>query len=266
MSDYTFRFGTYPGTIMKNGTSNHVYKGYTPLHMQPWELPHVDSLSVSIGGQTTTMGLPNKPASKSLIFDYGGPIRKFKISGRRYDNEPAGVDYNGNPYYISNMDFLHNQFNLVRRIGGGYDCYVGLSWLLSCMQVTLCGYVLQIEAPIGDDRFINTNLMGNLRTTNSGTYPVSVDDARFNITNPQLGDYTYIKANDGFGNGTYFYNHNVEEKWVKSYSTPGGINVALTGMSAEITNEEEGIMSYSLDLSERRATGSAYYKPFTEVE
>ena len=71
-------------------------------YLCPWELKHVESISVTISGQTSTMGIPNKPASRTQIFDTGGAIRTIKISGKRYDYEEN----------VSNWDFIYNQYNV----------------------------------------------------------------------------------------------------------------------------------------------------------
>jgi hypothetical protein len=119
------------------------------LYFCPWELKHVTSITMTVNGNTAKIGIPNKPASRSQIFDTGGAIRTFKISGIRYDAEET----------IPNIDFIHKELNFARDpiLGGNREyCYVGLSWLFSKMQVVLKGYQFYIgNADPTDKRFIH---------------------------------------------------------------------------------------------------------------
>ena len=90
------------------------------------------------------MGIPNKPASRTQIFDTGGAVRTIKISGKRYDNEEA----------VSNWDFIYTQFNVAKDSeykGKDEYTYIGISWLLSTIQVLLRGYTFNIRSSGMDD-------------------------------------------------------------------------------------------------------------------
>ena len=150
-SGFKYRFGTYGSKqpLKNNGTD--VIIQNTRVYLCPWQLKHVDTISVSVGGSTATMGIPNKPQSRTQIFDTSGPTLTFKISGRRYEQEET----------ISNWDFVNTQFNFQQDeefgvpASGELYCYIGLNWLLSCMQILLKGYVLYIDnSKPNDTRFI----------------------------------------------------------------------------------------------------------------
>lgn len=212
-SNYTFRFGTYGSKQMLNYNGREWYKdkdgNLHHVYLCPWELKHVDSISVSVSGTTSTMGIPNKPSSRTQIFDTSGAVLTFKINGRRYDQEEA----------ISNWDFVNTQFNFQEDPVFGKPlgpdnpsednkyCYVGLNWLLSCMQILLKGYLLYID---------NTDM----------------DDLRF-----------IFKRSD-------------------SSPPEEGYNVALTQVSATFSDQEPGLLEYSLTLVMRFKRGESLYRPY----
>ena len=152
-SKYKFRFGTYgSNSPFKYKGINVVTSEGDKVYLCPWELKHVDSITVSCSGSTATMGIPNQPQSRTQIFDTSGCVRTFKISGRRYDWEED----------ISNWDFVNKQYNFAKdpALGDspqsdGKYCYIGLNWLLQNMQVLLKGYVFSIiNTDYNDNRFI----------------------------------------------------------------------------------------------------------------
>lgn len=100
----------------------------------PWELKHVTGIQQSITGNTITIGIPNKPATRTQIFDTMGPMRTIKISGVRNDHEED----------ISNYDFINTQNNYVT-YNGRTRVQVGIAWLLSTMQVNKKGYLYEVE-------------------------------------------------------------------------------------------------------------------------
>lgn len=153
-SRYKFRFGTYGSKqpFMFNGS--YVMIDGKKVYLCPWQLKHVDTITLSVQGSTATMGIPNKPSSRTQIFDTSGPTLTFKISGRRYEQEEA----------ISNWDFVNTQFNFQEDeefgipASGQQYCYIGLNWLLSCMQILLKGYIFYIDnSNTNDTRFIFQN-------------------------------------------------------------------------------------------------------------
>ncbi len=150
---YTFKnFNFVFKKITKEATiiPKYMSVGGEKIYLCPWELKHIDSITMSLAGSTSTMGVPNKPASRTQIFDTGGPVRTFKISGRRYDWEEN----------VSNWDFVNTQFNLAS--DSEYPSihpytYVGLSWLLSTMQILLKGYQFYIgNDDTTDKRFLSS--------------------------------------------------------------------------------------------------------------
>lgn len=150
-SKYKFRFGTYGSKQPLKNNNEIVMVDGKKVYLCPWQLKHVDSITMSVSGSTQTMGIPNKPQSRTQIFDTSGPTLTFKITGRRYEQEEA----------ISNWDFVNTQFNFqsdeeFRNPASGQKyCYIGLNWLLSCMQILLKGYVFYIDnSDPNDTRFI----------------------------------------------------------------------------------------------------------------
>jgi hypothetical protein len=151
MNDYTFYFGTYNQAF--NIAYDHPWAQMPPsltdvpagsINLRPWKLSHVKSFQESVQGQTTTIGLPNKPSECAYVFDLGGPVRTFTIQGIRYDSEEE----------VSNLDFIHNQFNRVTltevsSVGtdgheSEYGYSIGIEWLTSVMQSIKKGYLFQI--------------------------------------------------------------------------------------------------------------------------
>lgn len=149
--DYQYYFGVKPtlyslsspidprDTASKSNLAN-------PLSLRPWELKHVTSFSESTGSKTSTIGLPNKPAECTFIYDAWGPVRTFSIDFDRYDNEEQ----------VSNLDFVHTQFcdyliyptfNVPHKgsstSGEGLKVVsIGLEWMLSFMQAISQGFIL----------------------------------------------------------------------------------------------------------------------------
>lgn len=146
----------------------------------PWELKHVTSLDVGLTGQSTTIGIPNKPCECAMVYDIGGPVRTFKISGLRYDCEED----------ISNYDFIHQQFNhrrgipyIVPFVGTEYitsnDWSVGIEWLASVMQTILKGYVFTIDANDDESRI------------KSGSYIVGLTSFSYSLSSSDYSKMTY---------------------------------------------------------------------------
>ena len=201
-SKFKFRFGTYGSKSPFKYNGADVYIGDKKVYLCPWELKHVDSITMSVSGSTATMGIPNMPASRTQIFDTAGCVRTFKITGRRYDWEEE----------ISNWDFVNTQFNLAvdpdfgRPAPREYYCYVGLNWLLSCMQVLLKGYVFSIvNTDITDLRFIYSNPEKRTGIPDVG-YNVALTgvSVTFSDTEPGLMEYS-LTLTERFKRGENFY-------------------------------------------------------------
>lgn len=203
-SKYKFRFGTYgSNSPFKYKGQNIVTQDGYNVYLCPWELKHVDSITMSVQGTTATMGIPNKPSSKTQIFDTSGCVRTFKISGRRYDWEEE----------ISNWDFVNTQYNFAKDqdIGDspspdGKFCYIGLNWLLSNMQVLLKGYVFSIiNSDQTDNRFIYKNPVITSGMPDQG-YNVALIglSANFSESEPGLLEYT-LTVVERFQRGDTFY-------------------------------------------------------------
>lgn len=226
--------------IVDDGTGK-TMKAYTC----PWELKHVDSITMSISGQTSTMGVPNKPASRTQIFDTGGPVRTFKISGRRYDWEEA----------VSNWDFVNTQLNVAK--DSVYDdkkyVYVGMSWLLSNMQVLLKGYTFNIvNSDVDDKRFIFTAMP----STSDCISVEDIEDVPSNSNGTYTGIMYYITKEKKF--------YKQGEKALAEYPVPEdtGYNVALTAFSASFSESEPGLMEYSITAVERFKNGDKLYNVY----
>lgn len=146
---YKYYFGTYAnGFTLTNPHTEYTAKGKSTvgsgaITLRPWELKHVDSISEGITAQASTIGVPDKPAECTYVFDTGGPVRQFTINGRRYDYEEK----------VSNLDFIHTQFNAIPmeyyvpfkkgKITSAYYYSVGIEWLTSNMQSTLKGFTFK---------------------------------------------------------------------------------------------------------------------------
>lgn len=226
--------------LVDDGTGT-LMKAYTC----PWELKHVDSITMSISGQTSTMGVPNKPASRTQIFDTGGPVRTFKISGRRYDWEEE----------VSNWDFVNTQLNVAK--DSVYTdkkyVYVGMSWLLSNMQVLLKGYTFNIvNSDVNDKRFIFTAMP----STSDCITVEDIGDVPSNSDGIYTGIMYYITKEKKF--------YKQGEKALVEYPVPEdtGYNVALTAFSASFSESEPGLMEYSITAVERFKNGDKLYNVY----
>lgn len=226
--------------LVDDGTGK-TMKAYTC----PWELKHVDSITMSISGQTSTMGVPNKPASRTQIFDTGGPVRTFKISGRRYDWEEE----------VSNWDFVNTQLNVAK--DSVYTdkkyVYVGMSWLLSNMQVLLKGYTFNIvNSDVDDKRFIFTAMP----STSDCITVKNIEDIPSNSNGTYTGIMYYITDEKKF--------YKQGEKALAEYPVPEdtGYNVALTAFSASFSESEPGLMEYSITAVERFKNGDKLYNVY----
>ncbi|MFA5744505.1 MAG: hypothetical protein WC936_06855 [Candidatus Nanoarchaeia archaeon] len=170
------------------------------IYLCPWELKHVDSISMSISGTTSTMGLPDKPASRTQIFDTSGPVRTFKITGKRYDWEET----------ISNWDFINTELNFATDVdignspdGHGY-CYIGISWLFSKIQVVQKGYCFYIgNTDSTDNRFIYFVPDGS-ESQKGWNVAVTAMSATFSDTVPGLLEYS-ITLTERFKYGETLY-------------------------------------------------------------
>lgn len=218
------------------------------VYLCPWELKHVESISVGISGQTATMGIPNKPASRTQIFDTGGPVRTFKISGKRYDWEEE----------VSNWDFIYTQLNLAR--DSDYKdkkyTYVGISWLLSNMQVLLKGYAFNISNSDPTDlRFMHKSF-----PTTSSVFHVSTQaELPSNSSGAYDGIYAYVDSEKRFYVG--------QTRIWKEYSLPEDTcyNVALTAFNASFSETEPGLIEYSFTLTERFKNGNNLYNVYSPL-
>lgn len=226
----------------------------------PWELKHVTGLTVSVSGQTSTMGIPNKPASRTQIFDTGGPVRTFKITGRRYDFEER----------VSNWDFINKQFNMACDSEYGSSdntddsfAYVGISWLFSNLQVVLKGYTFNIRnSDPRDRRFIhgqNPSSTYANRISSTSDLPslssMSDDDKKkLEGVTFYLGTenrfYRCVKNSSG-----YAY-----EVWEIKEDT--GYNVAITGFNASFSESEPGLLDYTITCVERMEYGDKLYNAY----
>ena len=215
-------------------------------YLCPWELKHVESISVTISGQTSTMGIPNKPASRTQIFDTGGAIRTIKISGKRYDYEEN----------VSNWDFIYNQYNVAEdsEYKGKKYTYIGISWLLSTIQVLLKGYTFNVRSS-GFTDF---------------RYPYT--------TNPTLSDCIMVDSVSQLPSGAIFeglfgyakdvkkiYQNRNGTWWTYIPIEDTGYNVALTGFNSTFSESQPGLLDYSLTLTERFKNGNSLYNPYNPI-
>lgn len=162
LPQYEYYIGTYSDklTLKTSHTESTAYGSvYIPqgdIQIRPWHLKHVKSIQESESTMLTSkIGIPDKPAECAYVFDVGGPIRTFTISGERYDHEEE----------VSNLDFVLTQFNQqtlnsVEHIPFTTDTLpaayysVGIEWLTSTMQATMKGYLFARIASkyVTDDR------------------------------------------------------------------------------------------------------------------
>lgn len=197
MSGYRFFFGTYDERITLQQT--HETSGTIPgpnvgpgeISLKPWELKHVSTLEESMSGQITTIGIPNKPQECAYVFDLGGPVRTFTISGTRYDADEE----------ISNFDFIHTQFNK-QTMPTFYhamstkstDTYysIGIEWLTSMMQSISKGFVLRILcSDDGDGRMPIYNTL-SIQDVQGQEFNVGLTGFNYSMhqDNPGVMDYT----------------------------------------------------------------------------
>ena len=212
-------------------------------YLCPWELKHVESISVTISGQTSTMGIPNKPASRTQIFDTGGAVRTIKVNGKRYDNEEA----------VSNWDFIYTQFNVAydsEYIGKEYT-YIGISWLLSTIQVLLRGYTFNIRSSgMADFRYPFD--------TNPRMEDCIVVDKYADLPEDPIFTGLYGYAKDAKG----YYRYNGYSWQAFTFREDTGYNVALTGFNSTFSESQPGLLEYSLTLTERFKNGDNIYNPY----
>ena len=253
---YTFKnFNFVFKRITKEATtiSKYMSVGGEKIYLCPWELKHIDSITMSLAGSTSTLGIPNKPASRTQIFDTGGPVRTFKISGRRYDWEEN----------VSNWDFVNTQFNLAS--DSEYPSthpftYVGLSWLLSTMQILLKGYQFYIgNDDTTDKRFLSSEPYSLEYAISLAVVPEALPHNEGAIIKYTGDAETYVK------NAYYICDvgESSSARWVR-YIPPAdnGFNVALTSLSTTFSESEPGLMSYSISLTERYKNGTKLYQPY----
>lgn len=212
-------------------------------YLCPWELKHIESISTTISGQTSTMGIPNKPASRTQIFDTGGAVRTIKINGKRYDNEEA----------VSNWDFIYTQFNVAydSEYTGKEYTYIGISWLLSTIQVLLRGYTFNIRSSgMTDFRYPFD--------TNPRVEDCIVVDKFADLPKDPIftGLYGYTKDTKGY----YRYNGSAWQTF--TFKDDTGYNVALTGFNSTFSESQPGLLEYSLTLTERFKNGDNIYNPY----
>lgn len=176
-SENTYRFGPYTDGVspaVDRGGQPIIIDGKTLIYM-PWLLRHVDSITMTVQGTTSVIGIPTRPATSAQVFDTSGPVRTFKISGRRYDWEED----------ISNWDFIFTETNFAKDSEypqKGTMCYIGLAWLFYPLQILQKGYNFTIISPPGDKRL----------PYKLGGYNVSITglSATFSETEPGLLEYS----------------------------------------------------------------------------
>lgn len=155
--------------------------GYAVYRFVQWALNHVESISETVQGSASTIGIPNRPASKAQTFDMMGAYRVITITGRRLDGEE----------YISNADFIHNELNLLKKTTNGtyttYQYQVGLSWLVSNLQVAKAGYTLTFSQAQCDNTFI----LGTQGQPASESINVAQGNLSFEFTGDSPGTLTY---------------------------------------------------------------------------
>lgn len=212
-------------------------------YLCPWELKHIESISTTISGQTSTMGIPNKPASRTQIFDTGGAVRTIKINGKRYDNEEA----------VSNWDFIYTQFNVAydSEYTGKEYTYIGISWLLSTIQVLLKGYTFNIRSSgMTDFRYPFD--------TNPRMEDCIVVDKYADLPEDPIFTGLYGYAKDAKG----YYRYNGYSWQAFTFREDTGYNVALTGFNSTFSESQPGLLEYSLTLTERFKNGDNIYNPY----
>ncbi len=155
--------------------------GYSLYRFAPWALSHIQNISETVQGTSATIGIPNRPASDVQIFDTTGAYRVITISGVRLDSEE----------YISNVDFIYNELNLQNvSESGSYTTYtyqVGLSWLVSNLQVAKAGYTLTFS----QDECDNTFIMGTAGAPASETINVAQGNLTFEFSGDTPGLLSY---------------------------------------------------------------------------
>lgn len=195
---YEYYIGTYSTdfTLAMPHTQSTAYGVETipagTIRLKPWKLRHVKSIQETQSTMLTSkLGIPDKPAECAYVFDVGGPIRTFTISGERYDSEEE----------VSNLDFIFTQFNKQTinsteyypftgiAIGGTYYS-VGLEWLTSTMQATLKGYVYRVVSSTGetDDR---TPVEQFSDATFGEEFNVGITNISFEMSSENPGLMTY---------------------------------------------------------------------------
>ena len=182
------------------------------IQLAPWKLRHVKQIQETQSTMLTTkLGIPDKPAECAQVFDVGGPVRTFTITGERYDSEEE----------VSNLDFLFTQFNkqninsteyypFTSNEISGVRYSIGLEWLTSTMQATMKGYVFRVQSsendssdrtPVGpfDDGTFGeqfnvgvTNVSAEMSSDNPGlmTYTITVVARREYPDGPIYREYT----------------------------------------------------------------------------
>ena len=149
LPEYEYFIGTYPSAFtlkmphLESTAYGSVIIPSGQIQLQPWRLRHVKSIQESESTMLTSkIGIPDKPAECAYVYDVGGPIRTFIISGERYDSEEE----------VSNLDFVLTQFNQQTLNSVEYIPFsesqvpatyysVGIEWLTSTLQATMKGYM-----------------------------------------------------------------------------------------------------------------------------
>jgi len=188
-----FSYGPYgsgdTGTVAAGDSTRQAYHFF-----RPWTLRHITSYQETIQGTAATVGVPNYPPSNAQTFDTTGAYRTISISGKRFDDEE----------YISNVDFIYNELNLVGTSssinGNRYYYSVGLMWLTSNLQVAKHGYALTISQTnhtgelIEDDETILV-AQGNLQFTFVADRPSELDYTLTLTEKRSVGNTVYNPTN-----------------------------------------------------------------------
>ena len=193
---YEYYVGTYP-SILNLAVPHTEYTAYGtktisgPLILKPWHLKHVKSIQeVGATPMTSKIGVPDKPAECAQVFDIGGPVRTFTISGERYDNEEE----------VSNLDFVMTQFNPQHLNTTEYIPFtenelsstyysIGIEWLTSTMQATMKGYMFaRISSEYVTDDRVPVEL---LKDGYGEVFNVGITNFSFEMSSETPGLMTY---------------------------------------------------------------------------
>lgn len=196
LQEYYFYFGV-------QGSNSGSYK------FRPWYLRHVQSFGVSIGSQSTEIGIPGKPPDRAQIFDMSGPVRTFQITGKwlDYEEEITNTEFffMGNNLENKMYSKKYNWFNPITKKLEPNCVSMSLTQLFSMVQASIPGFFFGIYEKIktGDggstdpeDNLIEVGKYNVALTSINGEYTQNPGELIYSLTLIERAQMGKFKVED----------------------------------------------------------------------